>query len=217
MNTIKIPYLEKLNGKDANSANKMLDEMTSVCKIDKVNWPVDFPYCPESTFYIAHSGDALYLKFLVNEMNIRALYLNDQDAVWEDSCVEFFCKEENSDTYTNFEFNCIGTAVVTTRKGRDNDVVPFAESRLKEIDRCTSLYRQIFSEKKGLSHWELTVKIPFQLLGINSSDFPKKLLGNFYKCADGTATPHYVSWNPIHTKNPDFHCPEYFGELVFEK
>lgn len=52
---------------------------------------------------------------------------------------------------------------------------------------------------------------------IGYDDMPHKLYGNFYKGADGSATPHYVSWNPIQTANPDFHCPEYFGTLVLEK
>jgi hypothetical protein len=217
MNIINIPYLENLNGKDACSATRILDEVNSTYKIDTVNWPVDFPYCPESSFHVARSHNALYLKFSVTEMNIRALYMNDQEPVWEDSCVEFFCKIKNSDTYMNFEFNCIGTCVATTRKGRNEDVIPFTENQMKEIDRFSTLYRQILFEKKGLSYWELTVKIPFHLMGIDPFDLPKELFGNFYKCADGASSPHYVSWNPISTGTPNFHCPEYFGKLVFEK
>ena len=31
---------------------------------------------------------------------------------------------------------------------------------------------------------------------------------------DKTAHPHYLSWSPIGTEKPDFHRPEFFGELV---
>jgi hypothetical protein len=217
MTVINIPYLENLSEKDACSASRILDEGNPTHKIDKVNWPIDFPYRPESLFHIAHSHDALYLKFSVAEMDIRALYMNDQEPVWEDSCVEFFCKNGNSDTYMNFEFNCIGTCVATTRKGRDENIIPLTESEMKEIERFPSLERRVYDLQEGITNWELTVKIPFTILGLNQEELPDYFSGNFYKCGDGTLTPHYVSWNPISTDTPNFHCPEYFGKLFLGK
>lgn len=217
MNAINIPYLHALNNVDAQTASVILSAEKEYHVINNVNWPLEFPYCPDSKFIIARSNRALYLKFQIEETNIRALYTNDQDPVWEDSCVEFFCQKPHSNTYMNFEFNCIGTCIATTRKGREIDVVPFPENQMKQIERFSSLYRQSFYEKEGLSYWELTVKIPFEILEIDPSNLPEKLLGNFYKCADGTSTPHYVSWNPISTKQPDFHCPEFFGELLMQQ
>jgi len=29
------------------------------------------------------------------------------------------------------------------------------------------------------------------------------------------SNPHYVTWNPVGTEQPDYHRPEYFGELKF--
>jgi hypothetical protein len=52
-------------------------------------------------------------------------------------------------------------------------------------------------------------------LEIDGQHLPEKIMGNFYKCADDTAFKHYLSWNPILTPNPDFHRPEFFGELRF--
>ena len=43
-----------------------------------------------------------------------------------------------------------------------------------------------------------------------------RMKGNFYKCGDHLQKPHFLSWNPIHVDRPDFHRPEFFGELVFE-
>ena len=42
-------------------------------------------------------------------------------------------------------------------------------------------------------------------LGIDPENLPKKIRANFYKCGDKTAHPHYVSWAPINTPQPDFH------------
>ena len=36
------------------------------------------------------------------------------------------------------------------------------------------------------------------------------------KCGDDTAVPHFLSWNPIGAPRPNFHTPEYFGEIHFE-
>ena len=55
--------------------------------------------------------------------------------------------------------------------------------------------------------------IPLSILGLDTDHKPEKLLGNFYKCGDATEMPHYLSWNPIQTERPDFHRPEFFGEL----
>jgi len=38
---------------------------------------------------------------------------------------------------------------------------------------------------------------------------------NFYKCGDKLTVPHYVTWNPVGTENPDYHQPEHFGLLKF--
>lgn len=215
MNTLNIKFLNILNDADAKTASVILNTEIQNHFIKSVNWHSQFPYCPDSEFIIARSVDSLYIKFKISENNLRASYVNDQDPVWEDSCVEFFCKKPLSDTYMNFEFNCIGTCVATTRKGRDKNVVPFSENQMKQIDRFPLLYRQAFREKEGPGYWELTVRIPFELMEIDPTDLPEMLLGNFYKCADGTSTPHYVSWNPILKTTPDFHCPEFFGELRF--
>jgi hypothetical protein len=39
---------------------------------------------------------------------------------------------------------------------------------------------------------------------------------NFYKCGDKLKQPHYLSWKPVLTSNPDFHQPKYFGEISFQ-
>ena len=37
---------------------------------------------------------------------------------------------------------------------------------------------------------------------------------NFYKCGDKMQYQHYGMWNEYHVEKPDFHRPEYFGEIV---
>jgi hypothetical protein len=39
------------------------------------------------------------------------------------------------------------------------------------------------------------------------------MTGNFYKCGDLTACPHYGMWTPYALPAADFHRPELFGEI----
>ena len=38
--------------------------------------------------------------------------------------------------------------------------------------------------------------------------------GNFYRCG-GKTDPQFACWSPIEFPRPDFHRPEFFGELHF--
>ena len=39
----------------------------------------------------------------------------------------------------------------------------------------------------------------------------------FYKCGDETEFKHRGMWNIINNPKPDFHLPEYFGNIIFGK
>ena len=216
MKHISILYNEALNGADAELAGNILDDFGQRDTVEMLNWKKEYPYRPITYFTIARSNDSIFIKYAVHGSMLRAIYSNDQDPVYEDSCVEFFCKIPENEHYMNFEFNCIGTCQAAKRKSRTEDVAHFSLTELAKIKRYPSIGRRAFKEMEGMFEWELTVQIPFSLMDIDPDNLPKKLLGNFYKCADGTDSPHFVSWSPIKTEKPDFHCPEFFGELIFE-
>ncbi|MFA5044581.1 MAG: carbohydrate-binding family 9-like protein [Paludibacter sp.] len=215
MKSIQIQYNEALNDIDIESAGNLLEDFGQRDKIEMLNWINDFPYRPITLFHIARSKDSIFIKYAVQGSMLRAIYSNDQDPVHEDSCVEFFCKPVDSASYNNFEFNCIGTCSASRRKGRADEVVPLSTDELQTIERFPSIGRRAFNELEGMFEWELTVKIPFTLIGIDPQHLPEKILGNFYKCADGTDSPHFVTWSPVTTEKPDFHTPHFFGELYF--
>ena len=63
----------------------------------------------------------------------------------------------------------------------------------------------------------LELRIPLALVFRNTKPhFPQKLRVNFYKCADKTKQPHYLSWQPIPLPQPNFHCPQFFGEIELQ-
>ena len=72
-----------------------------------------------------------------------------------------------------------------------------------------------FDAKTGNFEWELTVEIPFEVIDIHPENLPEMLRANFYKCADGTSVPHYLSWSHIGTDTSDFHRLEFFCKILF--
>lgn len=215
MKTIHAPYIEKLDHCDISEAAAILDSEGISDVVESVNWFNEFPYKPITFVNIARSQKSVFIRFYVHGIMLKAIYSEDQSPVCEDSCVEFFCKVPENDYYTNFEFNCIGTCAASQRKDRKTDVVRFNPEQMKTIKRFSSIGNRAFNEMEGMFEWELTVEIPFELIGINNDKLPEKLLANFYKCAGKTDSPHYVSWNPVKTEKPDFHRPEFFGEVIF--
>ena len=216
MKKLEIPSIKALNDVGADSAGDLLEESGYKSVIEILNWPEKYPYKPITYFYIGRSADAVFLKFSVNGTMLKAVYTEDHSPVHEDSCVEFFCMPEGADKYTNFEFNCIGTCSASSRKGRNEDVIPFSKEEMATIERYASIGIKPFKEMEGMFEWELTVKIPLKLMNLDPENLPEKIRGNLYKCADDTDSVHFVSWAPIKTENPDFHRPEFFGEMYFK-
>lgn len=210
----KIPNLPALDVLDMSSVNYFLENRALRLHINQVNWK-EYPYHPITIVDVARTDQNLYLHFFVRGNSVKAVYDKDGSPVHKDSCVEFFVKPGSGDyKYLNFEFNCIGTCNAAYRQSREEKVA-FTDEEYALIRRYSSLEKKTFEEQTGVHCWELTVAIPFTLMGFNPKKLPEKLFANFYKCADETECPHYLSWSPIDLPNPDFHCPDFFGELVF--
>ena len=216
MKSLNIKYISLLDYADIERAGDILEESGKRDTIEILNWHDKYPYKPITYFNIARSKDCIFIKYSVQGSMIRAIYSNDQESVHEDSCVEFFCMPVGAEKYTNFEFNCIGTCAASSRKGRNEEVIRFLPEELQTVKRYPSMGRRAFNEMEGMFEWELTVQIPMKLLGVDPENLPEKILGNFYKCADGTNSMHFLTWSPVPTPTPDFHRPEYFGELIFD-
>jgi hypothetical protein len=185
--------------------------------INQLNWPEAFPEKPEVTVELSNNQSWLFLTYHVKGEQVRAVTTEDQGPVWEDSCVEFFCQVPGEDHYCNFECNCIGAMVGARRKGRAEDVKPFSPDEMGRIERHCTFPREAFEEKDGLFEWTVELRIPLDLIFRDQKPtFPQKLKVNFYKCADKTKKPHFLSWQPIPLPKPDFHCPQFFGEIELQ-
>lgn len=213
MKRLNVKFLPELEEMRIDEIGSYLTATTLWHPIKSVNWPEQFDYKPIVKFMIARSEEAFYIQFKSEETNIKAVYTNDQDPVWQDSCVEFFVQLPNEEGYANFEFNCIGTCLATRRTSRTENIRPLSANEMQTITRFTTLGTEAI-ELDDKTTWELTVRIPYSILGISHTEKPYQLRANFFKCGDETATPHYLSWNEIDTPSPDFHRPEFFGILT---
>lgn len=211
-----IPFL---NIKDTAGQQEIVDKMEVVPenKIDVVNWPDEYPSRPEVSFKIAHNNTHLFLHYFVHENEILAETKDDNGPVWTDSCVEFFLSFDNGAHYYNAEFSCIGKALLGYRSGRD-DAEHADKGVMASVRRYASLGKETFGKKQGDFAWNLLVIIPVSAYWKSglSSFAGVRAKGNFYKCGDNLSVPHFLSWNPITTANPDFHRAEHFGDIVFE-
>ncbi|WP_316780176.1 carbohydrate-binding family 9-like protein [Pedobacter antarcticus] len=181
--------------------------------IDQQPWPSGFSV-PQAVFSIAHRTTSIFVLFQISEKEIRAVNTGINTPVYEDSCVEFFLQLPGEDGYYNFEFNCTGTVLAGYGPGRTRELLP--EKIVSQIKRTVKITRG--AERTDIS-WELIAEIPLTVFcKHNLSTFAGLTCkANFYKCGDELTEPHYLAWNNIQTEEPDFHLPEYFGQLTFNQ
>lgn len=204
---------------DVNNQALIIESMQSVQenKVSCVNWPSLYPSEPKVSFKMAHNGTHIFLHYFVEENEVLAKTAEDNGPVWTDSCVEFFITFGDSSNYYNAEFSCIGKALLGCRIDKNN-ADHASTAIMNSIKRYPSLGTETFDKKQGNCKWNLLVVIPVSAYwqsGLTTFS-GVKAQGNFYKCGDDLTTPHYLSWNPIKTEKPNFHVPQYFGEISFE-
>jgi len=209
INRINVP-LADIENQDLDTA---LELGGARFDVQCVNWPEAFPYAPLCSGRIARTRDALVVDFRVSGLDLRVQNTEDNGRQWEDSCVEVFIQDPVKADYYNFEINALGKVLACRGEDRYNRVARPAEE-MEQILRFGQMDSNGPLEEGGLRTWRVGVVIPFRLIGIETDKLPKSIRANFYKCGDKTSHPHYLSWSPIDTPKPDFHRPEFFGELL---
>ena len=165
----------------------------------------------------AKTGDekaGLYIHLFCEEKNPISKEQKLDGMVCMDSCMEFFFgmyEAGSSDIhYLNIESNSLGVTFMSFGEGRYGRVFLDALG----IDRFP------VSVNIGKDGWEVFVFVPeeslkkvFKLSDINDTT---QMRGNFYKCDENANAP-FGSWAPIVAPAPDFHRPEYFGNITITK
>lgn len=212
---LSIPYLPELDNVSLSDTVKILHSDGTRQMIETLNWKDQFPYRPLTAFSIAHSGTHIYIDFFVRCNYLRAVNFENNSRVHQDSCVEFFVAPKGQTPYYNFEFNCIGTIHAAFRTDRHNGTL-LSDEQLNTVRRLSSCGTRPFNELEGMFAWNLTVAIPLDIIGVTYEEKPIEMRANFYKCADETSSPHFLTWAPVSTPEPDFHRPEFFQPVILE-
>lgn len=216
MNNLTVKKLQCSKPRPEEIPSLMAANGIQYYKVECVNWPDQFPYRPDVEFGIAHCDDAILLHFRVGEQSVRAVAEQDNQNIWEDSCVEFFVSPEDDGTYYNIECNCAGHLLVGS--GR---VKPDRERSSMEVmhavERWASLGSTPFDIREQPTTWEVALCIPLSTFFLHhvTSLSGQTFRANFYKCGDLLPVPHFLSWNAIASDKPNFHRPDCFGELRF--
>jgi hypothetical protein len=200
---------------DLEMISEKLDKHGPGELIDTLNWE-NYKYKPEVRFNIAYSDQEIFLKYYVREEFVKAEKTQSNQRVCEDSCVEFFVSPTDDGIYYNFEFNAIGVCLLGSGTSR-KDSTRAPVSVIDGIRRIGSSGNMPFKERQGKFFWTITLAIPTEVFFRHSlKNLKGKLFrANFYKCGDKLTQPHYLTWNPVETINPDYHQPDFFGMLKF--
>lgn len=188
--------------------------------VDCVNWPGMFPYAPRTNVWVAYTPQYLLCHWEVAEQQLLGRATETNGPVWDDSCVEAFIADPDGRHYYNVEINCLGTALCSRRLSQ-KEFELYPPQQVDRILRRSSLPAEpcnLHAPADGPAlPWSLTVAIPWDMLGRpGGAPVGESIRANFYKGGEKTDTPHFVSWSPILTMTPNFHTPEYFGELALD-
>ncbi len=174
-----------------------------------------------TTARMLYDDKALYLQFACEDKNIWSEARPLNGTVCVDSCVEFFASPApaKGPHYFNFEANCCGQIHLGFGPGRGDRKLIDA-NLARGIRVATSVPGPSKDESPADSAWWLAAALPYDALSAFTGmtirpDSGGTWRGNFYRCG-GKNNQQFACWNPVGTPGPDFHRPEYFGEIRFE-
>ena len=171
---------------------------------------------------IAYDSQAIYVIFRVEDRYVLAVAGKSQDPVFLDSCVEFFFTPDNdiSKGYFNLEMNCGGTLLFKYRRLDNQPPTIISSDDCSRIPVAHTLPKRIDPEIQEPVTWTVEYAIPLDILRKHVSISEPKSgtvwRANFFKCADNSSHPHWLTWNKVEFPVPKFHLPEFFGEIEFE-
>ena len=187
------------------------------------NYMGDKPsHFPKTKVKLRYDKNHIFVIFSVDDNYIKAVETETHGRVWEDSCVEFFFTPgpDTERGYFNLEANCKGVFLFNYHLNNRETNGSLSPEDCKKITISHSLKREVEEESSKPENWTLEYSIPISILSkYMKVDQPKPgatWRANFYKCADKSSHPHWLTWAPIDFSKPKFHLPEFFGQLNFE-
>ena len=165
-------------------------------------------YRPETYAQLAFVPEKGFAARLTTyETDPKAVYKNDMDPVYKDSCLEFFARYKKGG-YINCEVNANGAILSAYGESRENRV---------PLDKIAGGFPKV-KIKKYKDRWRAEIFVSLDIIKAvyGSCTFRENsvIYGNFYKCGDECEFTHYGSFSPVKTKKPDFHRPEFFAKMT---
>jgi len=167
----------------------------------------------DANVYVIFKVEDRYVHCIANQINGR---------VWEDSCVEFFFSPDTNfpERYFNLETNCGGTALMHYHASPKKENQDLEVEDIKKVEIAHSMPPLVDPEITEPTTWTLEYRIPLAVLEkVSAVSRPAQGVtwrANFYKCADKSSNPHWITWSPVENDKPNFHLPGYFGVLEFQ-
>ena len=203
-------------------ANWNKNPWTQIEALSLPNYMGDKPsHMPAVQAKLAYDEQAIYVIFRVEDQYVIATRSQHQEGVYKDSCVEFFFSPaaDSNDGYFNLEMNCGGTMLFHHQKKPRIDPISISDEDIAQVQVAHSLPALVEPEIQEPTTWVVEYRIPFEILEKYHSLSPPSAgsiwRGNFYKCADESSHPHWLTWAPIDNPTPNFHLPAFFGTLKF--
>ena len=227
MSTTQTAFIEKTADREKWFQTKHLlnKDDSSWIILDTMPW--GGTYKPLTLASVSCDEEGLNIYMRSYEKKIRFEGRKRNDFVCQDSCMEFFFAPMGPEelAYFNFEVNPIGVMYIGFSKEgtRESSVQAAADKEdsyfnMKAMSPEQAEVYNVRNAKNTDAYWDISYSIPFAFIKEYMSAFTPnvpggKIAANFYKCGDLTDIEHYVVWNNIETRRPDYHRPEFFGIL----
>ena len=188
-----------------------------VNEISNFPWKNKDDVIPESYVgFFAVEDEGIHAVLWSFEKDVLCNCTKRDDPVYTDSCLEVFLMPvENDKRYINFEVNRNGVYLSEIGTCRADRVFI---STLTDIEPTIETME---ITENGKTAWGYEIIIPESLIsalyGVDYHITESTVKGNFYKCAELSKNPHFGTFFPVKTEKPDFHRPEFFGNIELRK
>jgi len=211
-------FIQLTNKLNTNSDRKDIATLLSAFpsnNIDQQPWAGLKNNC-QTSFTIVHNGVAIFLQFNVAEDIIKVNTFETNGPVNKDNCVEFFVTFGPDKKYYNLEINCTGIIRMAYGAERTNRTF-ITEEAIQKIK--THIKIETAPDNSLTKYlWQINLIIPIEVFEHSNLNTLNKQtgFGNFFKCGDDLPETQFYAWNKIESEQPDFHLPEFFGQLEFQ-
>ena len=213
--------VKKLKGGLKIDANWDKAQWKKVQEIPITNFMGEIPaFQPVVRAKMMYDKDNLYLIYKVDDRHVRIQNTRFNSSVSADACVEFFFSPDKEWPlrYFNLEINAGGTGLMAYHQ--DGKRINLKEEDFQSMEIAHTLPKYLDKEISEPVTWFLEFKLPLEMLRkYGKVTQPEKGVtwkANFYKTSGRSTNPHYITWSVVDNPTPQFHLPQFFGDIIFK-